>query len=210
MKLTNISPPFRIILISGEEEDPVDLIDRTLNLPSLPIGVMLRDRNHDPGKIKVMAGQIREMAIPSHLTVIINSPPDDLEFEEDWWAHFPCGLTTSGRTIRPYGTSAHSRPDLQKYERVGATYAFLSPVYHSSSKPTVQPIGPGTLSEMISDTTIPVFALGGIDSVERVGAVIEAGAWGIAGITLGTAEHSSRLKDILSFVSSIPLPGDRP
>ncbi len=62
----------------------------------------------------------------------------------------------------------------------GASYAFLSPVFATASKPGAAPVGLSRLARFCADhPTLPVYALGGIGA-GQVRACRMAGAFGIA------------------------------
>lgn len=66
----------------------------------------------------------------------------------------------------------------------GADYAVLAPIFSPLSKPTGRPpLGLETLHSIASRASIPVIALGGI-TPENMALCLEAGAAGIAGITV--------------------------
>jgi thiamine-phosphate pyrophosphorylase len=66
----------------------------------------------------------------------------------------------------------------------GADYAVLAPVFAPLSKPSgLPPLGLDTLRAITARAQIPVIALGGI-TTENAPGCMEAGAAGIAGITL--------------------------
>jgi thiamine-phosphate pyrophosphorylase len=83
------------------------------------------------------------------------------------------------------GVSCHSREELERAEREGADYAYLSPVFSPLSKPDDRPpLGLDGFAATIVGLRIPVLALGGI-TPERIPDCLRAGAAGVAGITLG-------------------------
>ncbi len=196
-----IRPPFRILLITSGEEYREDLIERVSRLATIPLGVMLRDAEHDSDRTRVMVNRTRSLKISPLITIVVNSPGADLVLEEGWWVHTPKALPASIRELRPYGCSAHTEIDLMNAESSGASYALLSPIYRTGSKPGQDPLGRIRFREMVKKRTIPVFALGGIDSPERAQEALQAGAWGVAGISLGTESNASRLKDIIELMS---------
>jgi thiamine-phosphate pyrophosphorylase len=82
------------------------------------------------------------------------------------------------------GVSCHSLDEALQAEAAGADYLLLGPIFPTISKlPYGLPLGLPTLMKVTARITIPILALGGI-TVERVKPCIEAGAAGIAGISI--------------------------
>ncbi|MDE0805262.1 MAG: thiamine phosphate synthase [Acidimicrobiales bacterium] len=90
----------------------------------------------------------------------------------------PAPVSVTGRIT---GRSCHTADDLRIAERQGVDYVTVSPVYSTASKPGYgPPTGVEGLASLIGATTVPVYALGGIDTPEAVGACRSAGAHGVA------------------------------
>ena len=82
------------------------------------------------------------------------------------------------------GVSCHSLAETLGAEAGGADYVVLGPIFATPSKlPYGPPLGLAKLREVAARVKIPLLALGGI-TVERVRACLEAGATGIAGISI--------------------------
>jgi thiamine-phosphate pyrophosphorylase len=80
--------------------------------------------------------------------------------------------------VRPriVGRSCHNPEELRRAAGAGCTYATLSPVFASASKPGYGPaLGTGALT----DRSLPVFALGGV-STDNAKECVTAGAAGVA------------------------------
>ncbi len=74
------------------------------------------------------------------------------------------------------GRSCHRIDELARAASEGCTYATLSPIFASASKPGY---GPPLGADVLRDAPLPVFALGGVDR-QRAGRCVEAGAAGVA------------------------------
>ena len=103
--------------------------------------------------------------------------------------HLPLGVlcewrAASGRRSAPQagavqlvGASAHSAAELAESAALGADYATLSPIFATACKPGAVPLGTTALAAACKESTIPIFALGGI-GMDKLDACIEAGAAG--------------------------------
>jgi thiamine-phosphate pyrophosphorylase len=82
------------------------------------------------------------------------------------------------------GVSCHSLNEAMDAEAAGADYALLGPIFETPSKlPYGPPLDLTKLAEVTARVKLPVLALGGI-TIGRVKACVEAGASGIAGISI--------------------------
>ncbi|MFQ5866547.1 MAG: thiamine phosphate synthase [bacterium] len=90
------------------------------------------------------------------------------------------GPLPKGRPVTRFiGVSTHSLKEAIKAEKEGADYISIGPIFHTSSKPDLKPIGLNSIRQVRKKVKIPFFAIGGIDQ-ENVGEVIRAGAERVA------------------------------
>ncbi|MCQ8118934.1 Nudix family hydrolase [Methylomonas rosea] len=102
------------------------------------------------------------------------------------------GLHLSSRALlacreRPNGyrwvaASCHNLDELRYAEALGLDFAVLAPVQATASHPDAAPLGWQTLTELLEQINLPVFALGGLGRHDLDRALV-AGAQGIAGIS---------------------------
>ncbi|WP_241235085.1 Nudix family hydrolase [Amphritea opalescens] len=78
--------------------------------------------------------------------------------------------------------SCHSSEQIKQAERLGLDYITLSPVQQTASHPDASPLGWDEFRRLVSETRLPVYALGGV-SVDDLEKTIEAGGQGIAAIS---------------------------
>lgn len=76
------------------------------------------------------------------------------------------------------GSSVHDVPTADRRRREGTDYLLAGSVYETTTHPGVEPAGVG-LIERLAPMRVPVIAIGGV-TAERVGALREAGAAGVA------------------------------
>ncbi|HEU5084948.1 MAG TPA: thiamine phosphate synthase [Acidimicrobiales bacterium] len=79
------------------------------------------------------------------------------------------------------GRSCHDAAELAAAQSEGVRYATVSPIFATASKPGYGPaLGLDALAALVAGTTLPVLALGGIETPERVARCVGAGAHGVA------------------------------
>jgi thiamine-phosphate pyrophosphorylase len=102
------------------------------------------------------------------------------------------------------GVSCHSVSEVIEAEGAGADYALLGPVFPTASKLKYgSPIGLDVISSAAGRVRIPVLALGGV-TLERARSCVEAGAAGVAAISLfqqapSVSERAQKLREVLAF-----------
>jgi thiamine-phosphate pyrophosphorylase len=110
--------------------------------------------------------------------------------------HLKAGSISPRQISRPgfaISVACHNAEDVKKAG--GADYIILAPIFQPLSKSADrQPLGLETLSEIAAKCPIPIIALGGVTESNAIQCV-EAGAKGVAGITLfgGADFRSARL-----------------
>lgn len=101
------------------------------------------------------------------------------------------------------GVSCHSLEKARAAEDAEADYIVFGPVFETGSKAQYgPPLGLDMLREVTGKVSIPVFALGGIN-VERVKECLDAGAAGVAGISIFQSCPSieARVRDLQILIN---------
>lgn len=68
--------------------------------------------------------------------------------------------------LEAFGVSVHDQAELKAAEEAKASYAMLAPIWSPNSKPQDRrpTLGPEGYEEVLASTTIPLFALGGVEA----------------------------------------------
>ncbi len=81
-----------------------------------------------------------------------------------------------------FSAACHTIDELERAEILAATYALLGPVHETQSHPEHKGIGWHGFSQLRSEVSLPIFALGGVGA-EDLSMARRHGAQGVAGIT---------------------------
>ena len=100
-----------------------------------------------------------------------------LDVLREWRAASGRQSVPQAGAVQLVGASAHSAAELAESAALGADYATLSPIFATDCKPGAAPLGTAALAAACKESTIPIFALGGI-GMDKLDACIEAGAAG--------------------------------
>jgi thiamine-phosphate pyrophosphorylase len=110
----------------------------------------------------------------------------------------------------PALSKCHGLDDLAAAADAGADYATLSPIFPTRSKPGYgPPLGLAALGRMAVAVSVPVYALGGIDSAARVRDCLDQGAAGVAvmGAVMRADDPGRLVKELLMPALDRPSPG---
>ncbi|HET7267075.1 MAG TPA: Nudix family hydrolase [Oleiagrimonas sp.] len=89
------------------------------------------------------------------------------------------------------GASCHTARELQQALTLGVDFAVLSPVKSTRTHPDTEPMGWSRFAELVAQTPLPVYAMGGMTPADTVTAQ-RAGAQGVAGIRAFEPSRSRR------------------
>lgn len=166
----------------------LDAIARSLHHG--PDWIQIREKDLSARELFELVRSAISLANPRKVKFLVNTRVDVALAAGAHGAHLPAGSPGPGiwRDIVPpgflFGVSCHSLDEVRRASQEGADYAVFGPVFAPISKPSaVPPLGLDQLARAASAVSIPVLALGGI-TLENAHLCIEAGAAGIAGISL--------------------------
>ncbi len=150
--------------------------------------IQIREKDLDPPSLSMLVEQAVRRAAGAR--ILVNSRADIALACGAAGLHLPADSPppSAWRPICPpgflIGVSCHSPEEVLDAARQGADYALFCPVFRPLSKDDPRPPhGLEALRRACASVRIPVLALGGI-TAENAALCLEAGAAGVAGITM--------------------------
>jgi thiamine-phosphate pyrophosphorylase len=175
--------------------------------------VQLREKTATTREMVELGQALGEITRPAGVPLIVNDRLDvalAIAAEGVHVGHDDMPVGLARRLIGPdllLGASPETLSEARQMERDGADYLGVGDVYGTPSKSDAgTPIGVDGLTEVIRAVSIPVVAIGGI-TLENAGAVIQAGAAGVAVISavVGAPDPEAaarRLREIVDVKSN--------
>ena len=163
-------------------------------------GLSLREKDMDVARQVALARTLVERARPWGAVVTLHGDPDLALAAGTDGIHLPDGadVAAARRRLGPgalVGQSAHDAEGIRRAAAGGADYVTLSPGFPSPSKPGYgPPVGAEGLRQLVAGASIPVIALGGVES-GNIGGCLAAGAGGVGvmGVLMRTPDSLSDL-----------------
>jgi thiamine-phosphate pyrophosphorylase len=170
--------PSLVVLTDRRQCGPAGLVATVRDGVDLGVrAVVLREKDLSHSQRAALAAELRAVLDPVEGRLLVASDPSIASAGVHLAADDPFPTARPGIV----GRSCHSLDDVIVAEHEGCDYATLSPIFASSSKPGYGPaLGPSELRRVVRRTTLPVFALGGIEGPELVAECVSARAAGVA------------------------------
>ncbi len=158
--------------------------------------VQIREKSLEARALLAVAVEARRMAAGGRLLVneradvALAAGLDGVHLPSDSIDPSACRRALGARAV--VGVSCHSLREVSRAGEEGADFVVLGPVFETASKRGYgPPLGLAALANACREAPIPVLALGGV-SVENAGRCLDAGAAGVAGISLFRAGAALR------------------
>jgi len=153
--------------------------------------IQIREKDLSARDLFELTRSVLAQPNPRGVKILVNTRIDVALAAGASGAHLPANSPAplAWRAVTPpgflLGVSCHAQEEVREAAGEGADYVFFGPVFSPLSKPAQSPpVGLGGLSRAVAAAgKIPVLALGGITRANAA-ACIEAGAAGVAGISL--------------------------
>jgi 8-oxo-dGTP diphosphatase len=148
--------------------------------------VQFRAKTIEPALYRKLAADVLACCRQHDAVLLLNADPQLLDDVDADGVHLD-GARLAACRVRPLASNklisaaCHSLEQLRQAEAIAADFVTLSPVLATASHPGAQTLGWSGFAELAAQTTLPVYALGGMNA----GLLMEAqknGAYGVAGI----------------------------
>lgn len=147
-----------------------------------PAGIVLREKDLSEDDYTVLAQQVLVICHQYAVPCMLHSFPQAAAQLSCEALHLPLPilrqLTAAEKApFRILGASCHSVDDAREAEALGCTYITAGHIFATDCKKGLPPRGLDFLRDVCANTSLPVYAIGGI-TPERLSAVKAAGAAG--------------------------------
>jgi len=149
--------------------------------------IQLRYKGNDASLLKDLAIASKELCDKGDCKLLVNAKPEFLSICDVDGIHLTSQLLYeySSRPIsdnKLLAASVHTSNDLQQAIAIKSDFVVISPIFKTTSHPDATPLGLDGLSELLQNSNIPVYALGGMKR-NMLEDVQNSGAFGVAAIS---------------------------
>ena len=179
---------FRLLLVTDRHQTQGRTLQSVLRaaVSGGVSAIQLRERDLPTAELLSLAQEIQAITAPRAVPLIMNDRVDlvlALRLDGIHLRANSLPVSAVRRLVGVHclvGISTHSVEEVRQANHDGADYVVYGPIFDTPSKRLFgPPVGLDALSEVCRQSTIPVFAIGGMTSV-RVRDVRRAGAYGVA------------------------------
>lgn len=158
-----------VILDKNTGKDPIKIFKKIKN-KRIDI-IQLRDKNSSKIKILQQALRIKNLVDKKKIIFIINDFVDIAKMVDADGVHLgqkDLSINEAGKTLgchKIIGVSCHNLRQLIAAQKKGADYMAIGPVFPTTLKPRIKPIGLNILNKITQKNfSKPIFAVGGINA----------------------------------------------
>ena len=143
-----------------------------------PAGMILREKDLPEPEYRALARDVLAICRSYQVPCILHTYPETARVLEADGLHLPLPVL---RTLAPdspvLGASCHSVADVQEAQKLGCTYVTAGHIFDTGCKPGLPGRGLEFLAQVCRETSLPVYAIGGI-TPENLPQILAAGAAG--------------------------------
>jgi thiamine-phosphate pyrophosphorylase len=156
--------------------------------------VQLRRRTLSGRELEALAKRLVALASRASGKILVNGRLDVALSAGAAGVHLPADGLPVAEVKKVVSTgfvvsrSTHSREEVERAYREGASFVVFGPIFPTASKPGHPGVGLEALKETVSSVPIPVYALGGV-TPERISQIHDTGAHGVTGISVFEREE---------------------